>query len=274
MESVLRAAGRIILFSVLPSSPLLWWLKLCASSISRLCQGSPSFRLFRSMSNMTGIVASADFSELLPITDPEDSINCILRAHESGKIGLVAAADRLEKALADKGFLQEMQLAPTMVGCDRENRGSQGVNALEVAILATDIGEVGWSWGETKHAICIEERPGSTTLEDFNRELASGTDLAPVRQGSIRFGSLSCTHTNMGLRSIAARMPSDDPLLSEAGRFCVDRLAQRDPEYAEAVRKGLRWKIVSWEARCLHPWGLQPPLAGAQCGFDHQPVRE
>ena len=36
-------------------------------------------------------------------------------------------------------------------------------------------------------------------------------------------------------------------------RFPLDRLAQRDPEYAEAVRNGLRWKISAWEVKCLYP---------------------
>ena len=47
----------------------------------------------------TGKVASAAVSDLEEITSVEDPINRILRAHDSGAVGLVAAADQLEKAL-------------------------------------------------------------------------------------------------------------------------------------------------------------------------------
>ena len=43
--------------------------------------------------------------------------------------------DVIDERLAGKKFLHELQLAPPMVGVHPENRGSQGVNALEVSIL-------------------------------------------------------------------------------------------------------------------------------------------
>ena len=182
-----------------------------------------------------------------------DDVMVILRAYEGGHVGLVQAADKVEQALERLGLLSRMQLSPLMVGCDTDNRGSQGVNALEVGILASDICEVGWSWDETRHAVCIEAKPGRDGLEAFNAKLASGTDLAPVRPGSIRFGALSCSHNSMGLRSIAAAMPSTDPLMSSAGAFSIDRLELRDAEYAKAVRSGLHWKVLNWQVREKYP---------------------
>ena len=73
--------------------------------------------------------------------------------------------------------------------------------------MARDIAFVGWSWAEVSHALCVEVLPGDASVEEFNRTLCDGCGLAPVGQHSIRFGSLSCGHTNMGLRAIAAAVP-------------------------------------------------------------------
>ena len=129
---------------------------------SRAAGQSRSFRLVRGMAADTGKVASALVSDLAEITSEEDPINCILEAHESGAVGLVAAADQLEKALEDKKLLQQMQLAPQMVGAHPENRGSQCVSALEVSVLAADIVEVGWSWKETQQPVLHPHESGAS----------------------------------------------------------------------------------------------------------------
>ena len=187
------------------------------------------------------------------VTDPSDPINMIIAACDSEKIGLVQAADRIEACLLQKGLLRRFALCPQLVGVDPENRASEGVNAVEVGLLAGDIAEVGWSWAASAHATCIEEAPGATNIEDFNVRIAQGSDLAPVEAGQIRFGSLACSHTNMALRAIAAGRPSTDPSISDGANFSLARLEQRDPEYARAVRNGLTWNIYTWKVRVLYP---------------------
>ena len=186
------------------------------------------------------------------VSDPSDAINVIIRDFDEGRVGLVQAADKVEAELRARFLLQDkVQLSPDLVGCDEDNRGSQGCSALDVKLLVSDILEVGWSWSETTHATCIEGRPGSTNLEVFNTNLVNGTELAPVRPGTLRFGALSCTHNCMGLRAIAAGMPCADPSIAVNGFFSVDQLAKRDPDYADAVRNGLRWKVLRWKVRSM-----------------------
>ena len=120
----------------------------------------------------------------------------------------------------------------------------------EVILLASEIAFHGFSWDACKHAVCVETEPGNTDVEDFNRRFCQdAVGLAPVEKDSIRFGSLSCGHTNMGLRAIAAGMPSECALLSEGGQFSLHKLALRDTEYAKAVTTGLRWKVLRWTVR-------------------------
>ena len=123
-------------------------------------------------------------------------------------------------------------------------------------LLASDIAAAGWSWNFRGHAVCIEAEPGSKALEVFNQRFAEGAGLAPVEPDSIRFGSLSCGHTNMGLRAIAASVLSECPLLSEDGKLSLSKLSRFDKEYAKAVTQGLHWKVSRWTVRRDYPEAL------------------
>ena len=87
----------------------------------------------------------APVHSLAPIMDPADPINETIASSEEGKVGLVQAADRIDTCLERLGLSKRIPLCPSMVGVDPENRGSEGVNAVEVGLLASDIVEAGWS---------------------------------------------------------------------------------------------------------------------------------
>ena len=105
----------------------------------------------------------------------------------------------------------------------------------------------------TAHAKCLEIVPGDMAVENMNRRLAEGVDLAPVQKDSIRLGSLTLGHTNLGLRCIQAGAPSSVPLLSRDGRMCLDKIEARDPDVAKAVQQGLHWKVLRWVMRVRYP---------------------
>ena len=137
-------------------------------------------------------------------TDPKDPVVSIMNRVSNDKLGLVQAGDLLEKAFKNLGLLYEMDIHCRMVGFDPSNRDNTGGNTQEVFLLMSDIAMVGWSWNEVQHALCVEVIPGDPTVEDFNRMLVASTPLAPVEAGTIHFGSLSCGHTNYGLRCLDA----------------------------------------------------------------------
>ena len=180
----------------------------------------------------------------------------ILLAYEAEKMGVSKAADMLIEVFTAMGFLTVQRILPGSVGFDIANRNGEGGNAQEVVKLASDIAYLGWAWSATAHALCVEVTPGDPTIEEFNRALSQGLGMAPVDGDSIRYGSLSCGHTNYVLRCIGASMPSTCPLLSQDGRYSLALLAERDPQYADAVREGLRWRTLSWKVRALYPKAL------------------
>jgi hypothetical protein len=99
----------------------------------------------------------------------------------------------------------------------------------------------------------VEITPHSKDVENFNKQWASGGHVAPVVDNSIMFGSLSCGHNNMGLRAIAAQMPTESVLLGRSGKCDVEHLRERDPDYAEAVINGLKWLVLKAEVRTKYP---------------------
>ena len=200
------------------------------------------------------VAEKIDRLSICPVSDPDDVVVRLLAQFDNEQIGLVQLMDKIEDALATLFLSRRMTIPNLRVAPDPENRGSEGVNPLEVTLLAADICEVGFSWVACKHATCIEEAPDSTRIEDFAIGLCSGCDeLAPVVPGTIRFGSLSCTHTVMVLRAIQAKAASKHPHMSDGTNYSVDALAQRDPDFAKAVLNGLPWLVYSWKVRELYP---------------------
>lgn len=145
------------------------------------------------------------------------------------------------------------RLRPRQVGVDPTNRDGYGVNYEDVHGLGRDIANIGWSWDETSKAVCIEEAPTSLLIQEFNVALAQTDRLAPVQPDSIRFGSVSCSHTNMFLRCMAAGVASDDEVLSDDGRLSLAKLKHRDAAFADAVENGLHWLVLSHRLRANFP---------------------
>jgi hypothetical protein len=191
-----------------------------------------------------------------PVTDPSDPIVLLLAQAEQDKRGQVAAADRLEALLREKGLLYESRIAPRMVGFDPCNRDGEGGNPLNVLALASEIAACGWSPAEVSKAICAEVVPRDVSIEQFNRKLSTDSGMAPVEENSIHYGSLACGHTNYVLRCIGAGVPSSCGYLSENGHMSVAKLAVRDPLMADVVASGLHWKVIKWQVRHLYPGAL------------------
>ena len=199
-------------------------------------------------------LARPDANQVLSeITNPSDPIFKVISDYKNERIQIVQAADILLELLKTRGLAEELILHPKSVGIHPGNRDQEGVNALAVHILAADILECGWSQEATRHACCIRERPGSRAIHDFTDRICSGTDLPTVDEGVVVAGSIACTHTNMVLRCFACASSSTHADMSENGRYCVRKLAQKDQRYADAVATGLTWTVLDWRVPLWYP---------------------
>ena len=134
---------------------------------------------------------------------------------------------------------------------DISNRSGMGVHVENVYELGIDIKDVGWDDAETARAIAIEMKPGSDELFAFNERLSreSGGRLPGVDRERLRYGALSCNHTHLFLRCVAAELPCEDKVMTLGGRLSVAAVAQVDEDYARAIRDGLVWEVISWKVR-------------------------
>jgi hypothetical protein len=213
-----------------------------------------------SHSALAKAVPSAPNMSTDSMTDP---VATVMHAFNRDEIGIVQAASKILSALAKADLSYQMRVNPRQVGFDPVNRDALGCTVQEVHLLADDIAFVGFSWSECSHALCVEIEPGDQSVHKFNAMLCNGVDLAPVPENSLKFASLSCGHTNFGLRAIAAGVPSSTPWLSENGRMSLDKLRKRDQEYADAVDHGLHWTVLKAVVRSKYP-DILPLLQAAK----------
>ena len=167
-------------------------------------------------------------------------------------------ADEVDAELERRRLAYYMRIPPGQVGMDENNRSGMIASSGEVHLLIGDIAEAGhFSWAATAHASCVEAIPGDERLEVTNRRLVAVQNLALVEQGNLKYGSLSCGHTNMGLRCLAAGVASDDPRLSLDGRMNLAKQRARGHNLFDAAEGGLRWRVYRWPVRRWYPRALQ-----------------
>ena len=184
----------------------------------------------------------------------EAKIDSLLQRGERDGSALVGIVAESLKLLQGMGWAWHARIAPREVGVDPENRDGYGVNGADVHALGHDIAHLGWDWAEVKGAVCVEEAPASGHIRSFNEALATKSpDLAPVEPETLRYGSVASSHTNMFLRAVAAGVASEDPYCSRDGRLSLDKLRERDGEFAKAVEFGLTWLVLSHKVRHRFP---------------------
>ena len=167
---------------------------------------------------------------------------------------VVQGCEKVLALLTKVKMTYKAQLLPSQVGVHPDNRDGYGLNSEDVHGLGQDIFTMGWSWGQVASAICIEESPGSTRFEDFNKVLAEGSSkLAPVEDGSVKYASLACSHTNAFLRALASGVSSDYEAMSEGGKLCLRKVESHDEQMALAASKGLTWTVLKAELSTRFP---------------------
>ena len=119
-----------------------------------------------------------------------------------------------------------------------------GAQPSEIHTLLSDIGAAGWGWKECR-AVAVEVH-GNVSVSSFNQNLwqsARGL-LNPIKEGTVKFASLSCTHTNQVLRLFHYAMEHSDEKYTSHGKLSKEKLRLLDKEYHDAVEHGLWWDVI------------------------------
>ena len=182
-----------------------------------------------------------------------DELRCsveklMLQAEVSG--GIVRATSAIFEILKEQSLAHQMRIRPMLMHVHPLNRDGAGINASECHGLLDDILSLGWDWSQT-HAVGIEV--ASTKLEEvytFNAGLVSNSMglLPPCEKSTVKFASLSASHTNQVLRLIASSWShaSECPLVVN-GKLSLEHLKHLDSAFADAAQNGLNWLIISSE---------------------------
>jgi hypothetical protein len=172
-------------------------------------------------------------------------------------VQLVQAVDKMLELLKANGLAYIQRISPEFVGVHPTNRYGQGVTPSAVHALLEDICHLGWSWKKVAQATCVEMPVGKFQREHefFNIELALRSDkqLAPVGAGTLKFYSLSCGHTNQGLRAAHAGVPSTSETLGDNGFMDKGKIASRDPAMGRAIAEGLEWLVLCRQVEVAFP---------------------
>ena len=160
---------------------------------------------------------------------------------EHGRI--VSAVDQVVDILIELKLAYRLRIPPKMVGVHPANRGGYGISASEIHSLGEEIVEMGWSWGACSHAICIEDDE-DMTISKYTCSLKDGHDgLQQSDPAEIKFGPLSCTHTNQFLCCVLAGVVSDIESLCLFGRVSEAKVCS-DIELMKALKDGLEWTVI------------------------------
>ena len=139
---------------------------------------------------------------------------------------IVMADSKLPNPIAKVDILRASTEQP--IGFETRNRDGLGASWHQVHEVLGNINRVGWSDQKTKNAVCVEIPPGDTTK---------------LETGSLTHSTLGCGHTNCGLRAVEAECSNNFPKTSETGKLNRENVAKTDKSVAEAVVRGLFWKI-------------------------------
>ena len=178
--------------------------------------------------------------------DVVEKVKAYIKQAEDG--GHVAAISNLFTYLKSRNLMYTQRVIPSLVHIHPDNRDGLGCYPTEVHGLLTDIGSSGWSWSEVK-AIATEVPHGDTKVQEFNQKLIQSSHgmLPEVQPGTVKFASLSATHTNLVLRLFAAECKHSDERFCTSGHLSMEKLQRHDCNVHDAVTHGLSWDILSSE---------------------------
>ena len=155
---------------------------------------------------------------------------------------LVQNMEKLYGFSEENGLMYTQVLSCTAVGIHPSNRDNEGVSAQHVHDLIAK-------------GIVIEVHPGEPGkhIRDFNSRIAGKSQggqfpLAPCAGHAIRFATVAGSHFTQACKCLfhGVRHRHRDESLNVGGNLNMQRLEQKDAEFARAVKGAVAYKVISW----------------------------
>ena len=169
---------------------------------------------------------------------------------KASDIGVVAFQNEVMKVLRGHGLAYSQRIVPDRVGVSKVNRDGFGVSPRDCHRSLRLIADLRWD-DRVPQPLCIEIDNGDGN-EEFNPRIVNSCPdgefgIPAFQPNSIRYASLSCSHTNFALRCCVHQMPHQDSnkTLTVDGRLSLDKISNVDEGLARAAREGLTWTVIN-----------------------------
>ena len=126
---------------------------------------------------------------------------------EAAQGPILAGVNRVFGLLRRAGLMRNQRIEPILIGVHPQNRDGFGISGKDAHELMDSIFELGWDSTQV-NAVAIEVDPNTDMdVLEFNKKvtLDSMGLLPEIPAHKLLFASLSASHTNAGLRCIAAQ---------------------------------------------------------------------
>ena len=178
------------------------------------------------------------------------SISDLLAGIDTTSAGLVSTIDIVLLELEKQGLAWKARIHCRQVGVHGRNRNGWGVSPAAVHQLGSEVFAMGWSPSATAHAVCAEDFDGSAAT--FTKQCQECSDGMLGTSKEIRYGSLSCSHTNQWLLAVLSGVKCSYENISVKGRMSYEVVSQQ-PLLKEALDTGMMWLVISAKACQNYP---------------------
>lgn len=180
-----------------------------------------------------------------------DRVASLLASVNKEDSRLVSVIDDVLAELENTSMAWRVKLPCKLVGVHPANRGGWGVSPGDVHRLGSVIAAMGFSPAACSHAVCVEDADGDAA--QFTQKLINSSDgMLGGSASDIKYGSLSCSHTNQFLQAAIDGVKCEYDNISMNGCMSVARLSA-DPAMREALDNGITWLVVSSKAVKSYP---------------------
>jgi len=160
---------------------------------------------------------------------------------------ILAGVNRVFGLLRQVGLLRTQRIEPRLIGVHPMNRDGYGLSGRDCHDLIDSIFEIGYDCAQI-NAVALEVDPNNDLeVVAFNRKVAKDSQglLPEIPAHNLLFASLSASHTNAGLRCIAAQVKHDREDMCINGLLSAQVIGQKDAAFEAAVMQGVEWKVIS-----------------------------
>ena len=169
-------------------------------------------------------------------------------------IAMALEIEEVLESIKSLGLATYKHIDPMAVGVYWANRYGNQIDADSCHALGAKIVRTGWSNMHCQSAICIEDTDTYKSAQFTWRMQKSSPRFGESPPGKMKYGSLTCSHTNQFLvAALSGAQSRDHEDLCTNGHMDKARIIIKAPSMAEPLYKGMKWLVLKAQVADLFP---------------------